>query len=179
MADPRSTFDEAATPTGGLIKAVLQGDFDEVKRLLAADADPDERDDRDNTPLIIASGRGRRDIMQALIDGGANVDCVNRNGYTALLTAVTSLDPVESVHMLVEAGADLKKENSDKKTAPTLAREKGLDDLVSYFQQAPAIQQVIADEKERAAHIDGLRASTVTAQARLRQKRAQPSIRLS
>lgn len=70
-----------------LIPAVQSGDVEEVKRRLAAGADVDERDDQGWTPLNWAAGRGDAAMVEALLEGGADVTLTGRDLRTPLAIA--------------------------------------------------------------------------------------------
>ncbi|MGI9338077.1 MAG: ankyrin repeat domain-containing protein [Gammaproteobacteria bacterium] len=71
-------------------KAVMSGDADEVKRLIAGGADVGGKDDKGWTPLHHAAQSRRIDIALALIQGGAHlqVDSRTGDGRTPLQIAV-------------------------------------------------------------------------------------------
>jgi Ankyrin repeats (3 copies) len=55
--------------------AVVAGSPDDVRRLLDAGADADEREDSDDpTPLMYAAASGRLDVVELLVVAGADVD---------------------------------------------------------------------------------------------------------
>ena len=71
-----------------MIEAARQGDLSRIRELLAEDVrqanmcSPQEG----ATPLIYASVIGRLDIVQALVDAGANLDAQDKvTGWTALM----------------------------------------------------------------------------------------------
>lgn len=53
--------------------------------LVAREAEIDARDVRGDTPLHVAACLGRTDIVQSLLDHGADPNCVNNRGYTPAL----------------------------------------------------------------------------------------------
>jgi ankyrin repeat protein len=59
----------------------------------------------DATPLHSASAAGQRDVCEALLDAGADVNAVQHGGYTALLDAAANGN-TELVDFLLERGAD-------------------------------------------------------------------------
>ena len=67
------------------------------------------RDERGNTPLIIAADKSRKEIVRALLANGANVNAANTEGNTSLyragsnyLNEVTRRDVHHSVHKVAE-----------------------------------------------------------------------------
>ena len=78
---------------------------------LANGADVQAKDSYDGTGLIRAAHRGYPEIVKRLIDAGVELDHVNRLGWTAVLEAIIlgdgSADYVETVRLLVDAGADV------------------------------------------------------------------------
>ena len=98
----------APGPDGGpLLAAVTNGDTAGVRRLLA-DARPDlqvRRAADGATLLIIAAQLGDTDLVQVLLDAGADVGTRDRGGATPLSFASGQGDP-DVVGLLVAAGAD-------------------------------------------------------------------------
>lgn len=90
-----------------LFDAVQYGSLPDVKRLIAAGEDVNERDISDSTPIFkVEEG----DIAKALIDAGAEIHATDEDGFTPLHNARRS----ESVvRVLIEAGADVKARNKD------------------------------------------------------------------
>ena len=60
----------------------------EVRWLVEKGADPDKTDSSGLSPLMHAAGRGDRNILQILIQAGAEVNLQSPEGYTALQYAV-------------------------------------------------------------------------------------------
>ncbi len=69
----------------GLLNAVESGDLKEAMRLLDDGADVNAHaEENGTTPLMIASGAGRLDLINLLLKRGADVNAKNQGGYTAL-----------------------------------------------------------------------------------------------
>lgn len=73
--------------------------------LLQRGANPDMRDSRGNTPLLIATQLGWTDGIQTLLARRAGVDVSNSSGETPLIRAVQNRD-IASVRLLLAAGAN-------------------------------------------------------------------------
>ena len=69
-----------------LLKAVKNGDIKRVKQILDYKTDGINMPDNDgNTPLMIATSMGYYAIANLLLDRGADVNIVNKNGEDALM----------------------------------------------------------------------------------------------
>jgi len=73
--------------------------------LLQRGANPDIRDGRGNTALMIATQLGWTDGIQTLLARRAGVDVTNSSGETPLMRAVQNRD-IASVRLLLAAGAN-------------------------------------------------------------------------
>jgi ankyrin repeat protein len=81
-------------------------------------------DHHGNTPLIWAASEGNDDIVQLLVEQGANVNTQNFAGETALfLAAARGFDTI--VHTLLENGANVQITNLDGATALHMAVANG------------------------------------------------------
>ena len=87
-----------------LPQAAVSGDLAEVRRLLSAGADVDQRDARGRTAVTAAAMEEHVEVVTALVDAGADVDLqdtdrnnpllvAGENGNVALLQAVLRGDP--------------------------------------------------------------------------------------
>lgn len=66
----------------------LAWDVDELRQILEADVDPDERDANGETPIHIAARRYRMEATRMLLDAGADMDAKTRGGKTAFAHAI-------------------------------------------------------------------------------------------
>lgn len=76
--------------------------------LLQRGANPDMRDDKGNTALMIATQLGWADGISTLLSKRAGVDVTNSSGETPLIRAVQNRD-IASVRLLLAAGANANK----------------------------------------------------------------------
>jgi ankyrin repeat protein len=91
---------EGATP---LMYAALYGDVALVAKLLQAGADPNTRNHVDATPLMW--GLENLEIVQLLLDGGANVNAISAFGRTPLMLAAAQAASAPLVKLLLDRGA--------------------------------------------------------------------------
>lgn len=92
--------------------------------LLQRGADPNARDGRGNTPLMLAVQVGASDLVSILVAGKANVNLANQSGETPLIRAVQRRD-LQLVGELLKAGAN--PDQADN-LAGRSARDYALDD---------------------------------------------------
>lgn len=92
--------------------AVREGDVDKVKvYLLRGDVDLNRRNEKDgDTPLIVAARRGHTKVLELLLeDPRVNPNKTDREGYTALMHAVTTVQPLSVQHLLDSPRVDVNK----------------------------------------------------------------------
>ncbi len=104
-----------------LHSAVKDFKTDTVKALIEAGVSVEHRDGDKNTPLMTAAMNGYDRILLVLLEAGAQVNCVNENGASALMLAMQHrysdyLFPHKIVKLLLKWGAninhvDIKKES--------------------------------------------------------------------
>ena len=90
---------------GALHIVVRRQDSTYLKYQLARGDDPNLRNERGETPLLIASSLGSTDMIETLVKHGANVNMGNASGETALIRAVQRRDTT-MVRSLIDLGAD-------------------------------------------------------------------------
>jgi ankyrin repeat protein len=97
---------EPDRPTISLYRAVHAGDINQLERHLYWGADVNAPDPDGNTPLHVASERGRLIVVRMLLDGGAKVDALDSNGKTPLYVALMN-GRTQLAGLLMERGAKL------------------------------------------------------------------------
>jgi ankyrin repeat protein len=104
MSDKNSVVADPAL--GGLLAAIRQGDFDDVKRHLenGADIDAKETKSHKDIPLIAAVESGNQDMLQFLLDAGAIVN--RRYTFSPLSQAALELKDPGMVKLLLSNGAN-------------------------------------------------------------------------
>lgn len=103
--------------------AAVGGHAAVVRRLLAAGADPDVRDDSGRSPLSLAAVGGHLPVVEVLLGAGAETELRSDTGMTALMTAATHGHP-GIVAALVRHGANVAARRDDGSTAWTMAVER-------------------------------------------------------
>ena len=129
---------------GALHIVIKRGDETYLRFLLQKGADPNLRDGRGNTPLLLAVAGGQPEMIRILTAAKANPNLPNSSGETPLIRAVQRHD-IGMVRELLAAGAD-----------PDIADNvAGLSarDYASQDARNTAIAKVLADvpKKTRAA----------------------------
>ncbi|AXJ96888.1 MULTISPECIES: ankyrin repeat domain-containing protein [unclassified Sphingomonas] len=76
-----------------------------MQYLLQHKADPNIRDAKGNTPLILATMAGREDLVSLLLTYKANPNLANGQGQTPLILAVNNRD-VDLTRLLLSKGGD-------------------------------------------------------------------------
>ena len=90
-----------------LFKAIIAGDAEKVKSLIAAHPGALKgKDDSYRTPLLIAAALGKAEIVRLLLAAGADVSVRDKNNVMALGWAAIT-DSTETTRALIEAGADV------------------------------------------------------------------------
>jgi len=130
----------AAEPDGttALHRAVYDGNVDEVRRLLAAGADPAAENVFGATPMMLAAQRGDAALIRLLLDAGVDADSPNAEGQTALMV-VARTGSVEAAKLLLKHGADIHaRENWGGQTALMWAAAQGQPEMVKALIRAGA-----------------------------------------
>ncbi len=97
-----------------------------------------------NTLLIVASEKGRLDIVKALIDEGVDVNITNDDGNSALIFAIQKKH-TEVARLLIKMGADVNARNSSGDTALTKSKKNG--SYLCVFQTCPEQEAETTKEK--------------------------------
>lgn len=90
---------------GALHIVIKRGDETYLRYLLQKGADPNLRDGRGNTPLLLAVQTGQRDMIPILTAAKANPNLGNQSGVTPLILATQSRS-IDMVRALLAAKAD-------------------------------------------------------------------------
>lgn len=123
-----------------LIEAAKAGDLEAVQRLIAAGADVNSVDERGWPALAHAvynaeRKRGFADVVQALVDAGANMEASIGYGVRPLMLAA-GYGEAEVVATLLNAGADPLAKNEGGYTALAMAKQKHYVDVINMLHEA-------------------------------------------
>ena len=135
-ADARATDAETATC---LITAAYGGHADTVRYLVdLPEVDLNHQDSRKYSVLHFAVEQKYADVVQVLIDAGADIETKNCDGRSPLHLA-SILGELTTVKMLVKAGADVRATDAERDTCLTLAAYDGHTDTVRYLVGLPEV----------------------------------------
>jgi len=125
-----------------LCKAVKDSDTEGVRKLLEQGADPNEKDEHGNPPLLYASVRSL-EIVKLLVDHGAGVNARSKAGITpikmCMLTAASSIFPAAHntvLSFLIRNGADLDNIDANGTTALEWAHTLGRQEAAKLIKNA-------------------------------------------
>jgi ankyrin repeat protein len=135
--------------TKKLLAAAAAGDADAILAAVAAGADANARDGERNTPLILAAPQSlfskERKIVEALVAAKGQVDAVNKDGMTALMSASAN-GRHDFARLLLQNDAKADLRDNDGWTALMYAALNGQWDIVQELIEANA--DINATEKK-------------------------------
>jgi ankyrin repeat protein len=136
-ADANARDAEGAT---ALMAAAYSGNLEMVKTLLAAGADANATDAANWTALMKGVynqelDRGFPDVVQALIDAGADVEAKIAYGLRPLMLAA-GYGEAGVVQTLLKAGADPRAKNDGERTALMMVKEKFYVEVINLLHEA-------------------------------------------
>jgi uncharacterized protein len=151
-----------ATEQSAYLITTSEGYLELLEVTLAAGGDVGSLDSYNGTGLIRAADRGHAAICGRLVRAGVDVDHVNRLGWTGLHEAIILGDGsdryVDTVRVLVAAGADLTLPSEKDRVRPLAhAEERGHDRIARLLRAALADQSTgaTADRALRTAAAQG------------------------
>ena len=143
-ADPNAALPGGETP---LMTAARVGSLHAVKALVAHGARIDGKDERrGQTALMWAAAEGHPDVVEVLIEVGADFRARLASGFTPLLFAVRE-GRIDVVRVLLKAGADV------NETVPVEGRRRGYGGRLPPAGTTPLLLAVMNAHFELAAHL--------------------------
>ena len=106
--------------------------FTRIEFLVEHGANINERDNKDETPLINACRSGNEGIIKYLVEHGADINKENKWTETPLFISFEEGND-DIVKYLVENGADVNKEDGYGKIPLFISCEKGNESIVKYL----------------------------------------------
>ena len=140
----------ATDNTGGTCLHIVsaKGRTETVRYLVGLkDVDVNIADDKGYTALHSAVDKGHVDVVQVLIDAGADIDAKNNMGRSPLFWA-WKRGKLDIVKVLVKAGADVCVTDNKGDTCLSLTAANGRTETVRYLVGLPEVDVNIADEKD-------------------------------
>lgn len=132
LAEPGTTIintRDVSTGETALHIVTARRDTTWVSFLLGKGADPNVRDAKGQTPLVVAANLGFVEGMELLIAGGARVDEPNSTGETPLISAVHRRD-IPMMRVLLKAGANPDRADSSGRSARDYAKLERNDNMI-------------------------------------------------
>jgi hypothetical protein len=128
------------TPPTPLIGAAMRNDASEVRRLLAAGANPNEgRFIGGATPIFFGLMHNNAEIVEAMIEKGADVKATDGSGSTTLMwAAYNERADTRLVEKLLKLGVDPNTKNKKGETALEWAQKRGYTPVVELLKKAGA-----------------------------------------
>ena len=131
-----------------LFTAILAGRTEEVRQLLAAQVDIDERGGRHrSSALHIAAANGKEELVLLLLERGADVSVQNSNGWTPLHGAAHQ-GREDNLRLLLEHAADPSVKGNDGRTALHAACVMGRVGIVQLLLDGGADMQMRSNSGE-------------------------------
>lgn len=118
--------------TADLFDAVKEKDVTLIKDCLKNGANVDALNNNGWSPLIIGSFNTNQEIIEILINAGADVNLSNYKGTTPLMYAMSHYEKTgnrENFEFLIKKGAEINRKDIHGKTIQDYASEKGLSNL--------------------------------------------------
>ena len=139
-ADVNAAGEGGMTP---LMLAASLGQLDQVKALLKAGADVAARDAREYNAIMCAVynadlDRGFPEVVQALIDAGADIESKIFYAIRPLMLAAGAGE-AGVVQVLLKAGVDSKARNEGGRTALMMVKDKDYIDVINLLHEAESM----------------------------------------
>lgn len=128
----QTTGTQTAAFTQSLHQAVVDGNVEQVKRLISKGADVNAKNMLSWTPLHTAIRNQRKTMAEFLIDKGADINAKDKSGQTPLHFAVDT-GQRDMAELLIAKGADINAVSSRGENALSLAKKRGRTEIVDFL----------------------------------------------
>lgn len=129
--DINSTGVDGGSPLLWVMGTTL--DIYKIEYMLKAGANPNYRDEQSQvSPMYLAAGGNRPDILEVLLKNKGNPNLIGPRGNTLLMIAVAQFRD-KNVDLLLKAGADLNFTDRHNETVANKATTYGRYDLIAQF----------------------------------------------
>jgi hypothetical protein len=118
-----------------LVVALARKHFQTAELLRHSGADPNVQCYKENTPLHSAAHYGDVEMVQVLLDLGADVNVRNERGETPLYYTAVDDGYIEVVRVLLEHGANVGAEDMEGRTPFSLAKKYGCDGIMKLLSE--------------------------------------------
>jgi ankyrin repeat protein len=147
-SEPSATGRIKADALGPLGRAAFDGDAESAARFLGDGSGPSQCDIEEgagngSSPFLLASMRNHFNVMDLLLDRGANINTTSKHGWTPLMLASKRVD-VSAVKYLIEHGADVNHLSPDRWTALAEATNNGSKIIMKMLLEAGADPEIRA-----------------------------------
>jgi len=128
----QTTGTRTAAFTQSLHQAVVDGNVEQVKRLISKGADVHAKNRMGWTPLHTAVRNQKKTIAEFLIDKGADINGKDSSGQTPLHFAVDT-GQRDMAELLIAKGADINAVSGRGENALSLAKKRGRTEIVDFL----------------------------------------------
>jgi len=111
--------------TRELLQAIENDDTQKVREILSAGVNVNFEDDGGEFPLQIACWRGKKEIVELLIENGADVNYADESEFHTALMMASRHGHAEIVRLLLKHGAHVNAKDDYENTSLTKAAESG------------------------------------------------------
>jgi ankyrin repeat protein len=105
-----------------IFQAAKEGNVLDVQQAISGGQNVNATDEYEQTPIMYAAGANTPEVVQFLIDSGADIDAVSNTKWTALHFAVRDNTDPQVTQVLLDAGADTTLGTDEDMMASQIAR---------------------------------------------------------
>ena len=129
---PKFVDDQVKEELPAIVDAAAKVNLSAVKSEFGKGTLVDTKDERSRTPLYMAASEGKKDVVDYLIEEGANVNTKRDDGDNPLMAAARKGN-LEIVTALVEHGADVSQADNFGRTPLMMAAQSGSKETVDFI----------------------------------------------